>query len=226
MTSLVGRIWSYVSPVKPAKKREDTFKTPAIPPHRSAGGIRKKDRRASEIPAQRRVGSARRRSMTPTTKLRHWKVPAQAGLPPPSPINIRPTVGYSGDLEDDTLVEEPEESSHAAEYDANDDTIVVTEDQLDQAPAFDIAAERKKWAEKAEQQRAEGWSEHSIQIYRMIGMRGHEPLMPTKWMIDFPTLPDELFTDDEEAVIRSVQGQDFRGTLFTLNSRIASSPSN
>ncbi|KAF1347129.1 hypothetical protein BDV97DRAFT_371644 [Delphinella strobiligena] len=74
-----------------------------------------------------------------------------------------------------------------------------------------------------------GWPEDTVTLIRRLHQRGHEPILPAHWTMDFPTLPDALFMPDEDyedqAAIRSLGGQsDFRttkalGLLFKVPSR-------
>lgn len=57
-----------------------------------------------------------------------------------------------------------------------------------------------------------GWTEDEKTLFREISLRGFEPLMPAHWIMDFKTLPRRLFTeDDDDLMVSSVCGNDFRG---------------
>jgi hypothetical protein len=211
LTRVRDGFWSYVSPRKTQAQRDKPFKAPAGPSARVAG----------KKALGKSVTASARRSMSPDSRIKNWQAGSsstsryQQDAPvfePMTPASLRrPSHSLSPDrypnvtFEGDTLIEEEEI------YDANDETIVVTEDQL-QEGYIDVEAERKRWDQKAQAQREEGWSEHAIEIFRKIGMRGYEPLLPSAWKLDFPTLPAELFSDDEEEVfINTACKGDFRG---------------
>jgi hypothetical protein len=60
----------------------------------------------------------------------------------------------------------------------------------------------------------EDWLKEEIELYEKLSMRGFQPLMPRHWGMDFRTIPESLFSpDDEECVIKSISGRDFRGEL-------------
>ncbi|KAI9053065.1 hypothetical protein LZ554_003334 [Drepanopeziza brunnea f. sp. 'monogermtubi'] len=45
---------------------------------------------------------------------------------------------------------------------------------------------------------AGGWDPESLFLYERLALRSFEPLIHNYWRIDFPTLPEDLFTPDEE----------------------------
>ncbi|PVH82080.1 hypothetical protein DL98DRAFT_488760, partial [Cadophora sp. DSE1049] len=42
------------------------------------------------------------------------------------------------------------------------------------------------------------WHPDALFLYERLALRSFEPLVPIDWRIDFPTLPEVLFTDEEE----------------------------
>lgn len=60
-----------------------------------------------------------------------------------------------------------------------------------------------------------GWTEDSVWLVQRLHQRGHEPIFPQYWQLDFPYLPDGLFLPAKhpaQAHFRSLRGQDFRAT--------------
>lgn len=62
-----------------------------------------------------------------------------------------------------------------------------------------------------------GWSEDEVWLYEKIDNRGYEPLLPKAWDLDFPTLFDDLFSeDDSKAFINTVSGRKYHGKLSSI----------
>lgn len=65
-----------------------------------------------------------------------------------------------------------------------------------------------------------GWSEDEIWLYEKLDNRGYEPLLPKSWDLDFPTLFDDLFSeDDSEAFINTLSGRKYHGKLSLIYPR-------
>lgn len=79
---------------------------------------------------------------------------------------------------------------------------------------LDVDMERER-AERQAAAKAAGkgdWTAAEIELFERLSMRGFEPLLPGTWRMDFKTIPDPLFTDnDEEVFIGPTAGHDFRG---------------
>jgi hypothetical protein len=57
-----------------------------------------------------------------------------------------------------------------------------------------------------------GWTDDEVSLFNVLNNRGFEPLLLDTWRIDFPTLPEEVFTaDDDQTFINSNHQSDFRG---------------
>ncbi len=77
---------------------------------------------------------------------------------------------------------------------------------------LDIALARAKAKEAIDQIEKDQWTEAEFALIQRLSMRGLEPLLPANWRMDFKTIPENLFTDnDEEVFISSASGRDFRG---------------
>lgn len=63
------------------------------------------------------------------------------------------------------------------------------------------------------------WSGADVVLFQKLSMRGFEPLLPNHWRIDFPTLPETMFTkNDKQVFINSVCDRDFRGMSLSPTS--------
>lgn len=114
----------------------------------------------------------------------------------------------------DVVMEEDIEATPFDEgVDANEDTTVVEEHAYDSHQhQLDVAAQQEEADLHAERLREAGWNEDGIAVHRKIIMRGYEPLMPSHWHLDFPTIPSALFTADNDlSFINTTKGNDFRG---------------
>lgn len=60
------------------------------------------------------------------------------------------------------------------------------------------------------------WSEAEKELFFRLAMRGFEPLLPRHWQLDFPTLPDTLFSvpdDQRDPLFQPFKDSDFHGKL-------------
>lgn len=85
----------------------------------------------------------------------------------------------------------------------------------DKDDSYDFSIERaKRWADAVKLPKGQ-WAEAEKDLFFRLAMRGFEPLLPSNWHLDFPTLPDSLFADQDPAtpapVIQALHGTDFRG---------------
>lgn len=205
---LSNAFWSYVSPRRTQRERDKPFKVPVHSP--------------SSYMSQYYQFTTPRRSRPATpgshkvSKRTLKRDPSSHLLTPASSVH-RPTSHsvYADDLDDDTLVELESVLDHGGDggFDANDETVVVDEEHCDpEGVKFNPVLERKKRDDQAEELRMSGWSEDAIALYTKLSMRGYEPLLPKRWDVDFETMPDALFTpDDDIAFVKPALGTDFRG---------------
>ena len=62
-------------------------------------------------------------------------------------------------------------------------------------------------------------SEQHKKAYRLCALRNYDPIIPYYWRMDYPLLPARIFTRDvEDAAIRSLCGNDFRGEDLPFSS--------
>lgn len=61
------------------------------------------------------------------------------------------------------------------------------------------------------------WHPDALFLYERLALRSFEPLVPIDWQIDFPTLPEILFTEnDEETFVNSNCLASYRGELYRV----------
>ncbi|KAI4205762.1 MAG: hypothetical protein LQ350_000259 [Teloschistes chrysophthalmus] len=70
------------------------------------------------------------------------------------------------------------------------------------------------------------WSNDEVWTFHKLNMRGFEPLVPETWAMEFETLSDEIFSeDDSEWVIKAHEGSEYNAcralqNLFGLGGRV------
>jgi hypothetical protein len=198
LRDLSERVWSYVSPRKTQQRRDKPFKVPTVP---------LKVRPAKEV------------AMTPQTKVGHWQIPTPTSvtsvdetLLPPSP----PISAGANELDGDTLTfdtPEPRRKESLEDvWDANEETLVVDDGQyMEQQKTYSREQERMRREVQARELREAGWTEDAVFLFQKLGMRGFEPLLPDGWINDFPSLPVDLFThNDNKAFVKAESACDFR----------------
>ena len=120
------------------------------------------------------------------------------------------------DLEGDTMIDDDDGSAAAAGYD-NDLTLVVDDDDggvnghKTAHPLQDCDDRYLNYDDP----RIHDWTEEERWLFTKLTNRGHEPLLHVTWMMDYPTFPDQLFTNDESQVyINNAHGSIGRGTHY------------
>lgn len=142
-------------------------------------------------------------------------VDVDATLLPPSPPA---SALQSEDFEGDTLVHnsptalaDAKEGSSADEWDANEEIRVVDDGtymNLQKKISFD--EERKRRDQQARELHEAGWSGDAVFLFQKLGMRGFEPILPIAWLNDFPSVPEDLFTEKlDKAFIKPAFGTDY-----------------
>jgi hypothetical protein len=225
---LSERLWSWVSPRKTQQRREKPFKIPAIPIKAKLA----KDCAVAPIDAvvasedvtvtPKDVAVIQKDvAMTPQTKIGHWQVqtPSSIGsvdetlLPTSPPFSTQSHDEFDGDAVVRESIEEPLQESSEADWDANDETLVVDDGQyMDAQKGIDLEKEAQRREVQGRELREAGWTEDAVFLFQKLGMRGFEPLLPGDWVNDFPTLPVDLFTHNEnKAFIKADSGSEYRG---------------
>lgn len=212
-----GRIWNFVSPRKTQQKREKEFKVPVatLP--------------AAVAQKKKMLATPKARSTSPESRVKTWatRTPApnsdvdldETLLPPSPPASSLPV---GDDLEGDTLLPESPTTqisdntgSSADEWDANEDTMVVDDDQYLNSK-INVQEERKRRDKQGRELRDAGWSEDAVFLFQKLGMRGLEPLLPIEWLNDLETLPEDLFTANvDKAFLKPAYGSGYNGMTHT-----------
>lgn len=117
------------------------------------------------------------------------------------------------DLEGDTVIDN-DGSATTPEYD-NDLTLVVDdhgEGNKGDGTARTLQDHNDRYI-NYDDPRIQGWTEEERWLFTKLTNRGYEPLLHSTWIMDYPTFPDQLFTNDESRVyINNIHGSIGRGT--------------
>ena len=110
----------------------------------------------------------------------------------------------------------PRRVSKASDYEVDEEeeepTADITQDEKDEY-GIGITIEPVEHATLGNPD-YEGWTQDELDLYNRLNDRGVVPLLHTSWQLDFPTIPEVLFTEDRnEAYIKSEKGTDFHGAL-------------
>lgn len=84
--------------------------------------------------------------------------------------------------------------------------------------AFDFSIEKaKRWA-AAVQLPAGVWADAERDLILRLSMRGFEPMLPSNWQMDFPTLPDSLFaaSGSDDGLLLPSSSSEFRGMYWDI----------
>jgi hypothetical protein len=207
LQGIADRFWNYVSPRKTIQRRDKAFKVPALPLRPTALKKRVATRELQEMSPESRVKSWNPRTPSPLRDVNN--------IPPSPPMSV---LMRSDSLDGDTLVsgspagkEANKTGSSADEVDANEDTMVVDDDQyMDEA--VNVDQERMRREQQGHELREAGWSEDAVFLFQKLGMRGFEPLFPMHWLDDLDTLPANLFTaKPDNAFLTPAHGPDYNG---------------
>lgn len=58
------------------------------------------------------------------------------------------------------------------------------------------------------------WTQSELDLHNRLNDRGVDPMLYSVWKLDFPTMPEAVFTKEkDEALIKSLVGSEFRGKL-------------
>lgn len=117
------------------------------------------------------------------------------------------------DLEGDTMIDE-DGSAVAPGYD-NDATLVG--DEGDEGIKGDKTARAlhnyKDRIFDYDDPRMQDWTEEERWLFIKLANRGYEPLLHDTWMMDYPTFPDQLFSNyDNQVYINNIHSSIGRGT--------------
>lgn len=118
------------------------------------------------------------------------------------------------ELEGDTMIDDDGDGCAAAPGYDNDITVVV--DDYDEGMKSDETRHAlQKYDDRYldyDDPRIQDWTEEERWLFTKLTNRGYEPLLHTTWILDYPTFPDQLFTNDESRVyINNMYGSIGRG---------------
>ncbi|KAL2070738.1 hypothetical protein VTL71DRAFT_13764 [Oculimacula yallundae] len=137
--------------------------------------------------------------------------------------------GEEGDAEDsdEDMVEEEEFYSDEEEEDVDFEAREVA---ASEAKVQEYLARQREFESIQENiQKAKedsSWHPDALFLYERLALRSFEPLVPIDWQIDFPTLPEVLFTEDDQATfvndncLSSYRGIKALQSLITLGIRV------
>lgn len=190
-----GYLWSYVSSSDAQKQRS---KPAALRDNSQAKGTQQ--------------WRAKRKASLSSDSL------ADGGSPSPKKIKLEFEPSDLDDILSDSASDAHSIASPSADFDVSDTTVVMDDmeyakNNLEHTPEFDPEADRLAREQHADELRSQGWSECAVLLNSKLDARGKEPMLPKTWMLDFPTVPEALFSaSDDEVIVSSASGKDFRGT--------------
>ena len=130
--------------------------------------------------------------------------------------------GEDDELEGDTMIEDDDDDDGSAAatpgaYD-NEVTVVVDDDYDAGVKGDETRHALQKYGDRYldyDDPRVQDWTEEERWLFTKLTNRGYEPLLHATWILDYPTFPELLFTDDESRVyINNIHGSIGRGTHY------------
>lgn len=104
------------------------------------------------------------------------------------------------DLEGDTMVDD----DGAAVTPGYDNEVTLVADEHDEGmKSDDTKRALQKYNDRYldfDDPRIQDWTEEERWLFTKLANRGYEPLLHMTWILDYPTFPDQLFTNDESRV--------------------------
>ncbi|TVY24728.1 hypothetical protein LHYA1_G005637 [Lachnellula hyalina] len=177
------------STATPVKETEHTFITPASEPT-ALGTFRDKLYTAS--------------TLNPRKRGRSEFEGDGSGLSPNDSVSQLTSSEDEGETEgsgdalvklEEAIEEDMEEAEMEEEEEEEENADAVTQAKVQEYLARQAELEMRK--EEIETARAAGdWHTDELYLFERLTMRSYEELIPVQWKIDFPTLPELLFTDD------------------------------
>ena len=117
------------------------------------------------------------------------------------------------DLEGDTMIDDAG-SAATTGYD-NDLTLVVDDYNEGGAKGAGTAHAFQKYSDHHlahDDPRVRDWTQEERWLFTKLSSRGYEPLLHNTWVMDYPTFPAQLFSDDESQVyINNIHSSTGRG---------------
>ncbi|KAF2239912.1 hypothetical protein EV356DRAFT_495726 [Viridothelium virens] len=234
-SNITNNLWSYVSPRRTQERRDKPFKAKTTRPaggsrlRRPSSSVDRvsgwRDRTPSFSPRPSSafptpspsvcVSEARDSATSPdveldgTTLLDLGEDAASYNLKTSGHYKL----GKDIDNQETAVSQRSSFDATMVEDNANDETLRQSPSRYDDLAALNAnqAEEQlrlmKRRALTSDHLNAKGWTQPEIDVYLHLDMRGHEPLLPASWELDFNTLPDTLFAEKEEdAYLRSLGG--------------------
>lgn len=127
-----------------------------------------------------------------------------------APAAYTPTPNYVNNAgNDDTLIPDEWEAN---KEDDEDDYVGKLSKGERKEHLLDVEDERARRQEMLKQIERGDRTPEEIALFEKLTMRGFEPIIPSNWKMDFKTLPETMFTNDEsEIFINAASGNEFRG---------------
>ena len=130
-----------------------------------------------------------------------------------------PSTPDSNSSDDSTMTTSPR---HAGGRNVGDTTPPVNLHELDN---FFNALEEQERRRALDEIDRSTWTEGEVELFSRLNMRGFDPMLPLHWHMDFPTMPEQLFTPERhQQIFRAIHGSDFRG-IFSFPLPVPSTPS-
>ncbi|TVY71464.1 hypothetical protein LSUE1_G007364 [Lachnellula suecica] len=128
-----------------------------------------------------------------------------SGISPNDSVSQFSSSEQEYDNDEDVGIKIEEADLNEIEDDLGQEEDEIEEEDLDAAAQAKVQeylerqAELESRREDIERVKAAGdWHADELFLFERLTMRSFEELVPYNWMIDFPTLPDIIFTDDPE----------------------------
>lgn len=164
----------------------------------------------SPLPERSSLKRTREKSSCLTSTLakrtKKWNMQVTFSTPEPTLVGSIVSSSPSWHTLQGEAVEAEEEGPKDTLYDANNNFVVVDDDdyeyleKVERRRHIDPVDWNIQWHLKvaeqehqAAQMRADGWAEDCISLFMLLGRRGLEPLFPRSWMGDF-MFPEQTFT--------------------------------
>ena len=199
--------------MSPIKRRTETWLQQHTPKKRSSSGLDLRKVKDGRI--VRKNNSRERRKKRKS----FWNVALWFSRSGESQSESQSESCGEDELEGDTMINDDNESVAAATHGAYDnDATIVVDDYDERVKADETRHALQKYGDRYldyDDPRVQDWTEEERWLFTKLTNRGYEPLLHTTWILDYPTFPDQLFTEDESRVyINNIHGSIGRGTHY------------
>lgn len=125
--------------------------------------------------------------------------------------------GSERGLDGDTLIRDGDVSTMAG---TDNDSTLVGDDDEDEVRLEKTERTLKDYSDRYldyNDPRIKEWTSDEIWLFNKLAKRGAEPLLDAAWIMDYPTFPDQLFTNDRSQVyINNMHGPIYNGMQSPL----------